>query len=318
MKISVIGAGGRVGSNCVLNIGKIFGKKKNENIKNIIAMIDIPQTLNSMKGMAIDIKDAIMNDVEIFASDDRSDIENSDIIVITAGKPRGPGMTREQLVFENAAIVKDIAKDIGKFSPDSKIIVVSNPMDVMTYIVYKTLYEIYRKKSNEVIGMGGVLDSMRYKKFIAEAFNCSIKEVSGAIVLGQHGEGMVPLKSTVRIKRKKLNKDDEKKLDEVIEKTINAGKTIADFGASAYFAPSVAVAKMVNAIINDTHEILPCSTLASGIYGIDGVFIGLPVRLGKNGVEEIIELKIYDEEKNKIREAGKNLKNMIENLKFLP
>ncbi len=331
VKISVIGAGGRVGSSCVRNIAEILGNKRNENTKNTISslrshisnarfeivMIDIPQALNLMKGMAIDIKDAVMNDVEIFASDNRKDAADSDIIVITAGKPRGPGMTREQLLSENAAIIKVIAEDIAKFSLDAKVIVVSNPLDVMCYVVYETLRKISNKSSKEIIGMGGVLDSMRYKKFIADVFNCSLKDVSGAIVLGIHGEGMVPIKSTVRLKRLKIKERDKEKLNEAAKKTTSAGKTIADFGASAYFAPGVAVAKMINAIIKDTDEILPCSVLSNGNYGINGeLFIGLPVRIGKNGVEEIRKLKISDEERTKIKEAVENLKNNLAQIKI--
>ncbi|PKP59486.1 MAG: malate dehydrogenase [Candidatus Altiarchaeales archaeon HGW-Altiarchaeales-1] len=315
-KISVIGAGGRVGSSCVRNIAEILGKNGNENTKNTIAMIDIPQALNLMKGMAIDIKDAVMNDVEIFVSDNRADIIESDIIVITAGKPRGPGMTREQLLSENAAIIKVIAEDIAKFSPDSKVIVVSNPLDIMSYVAYTTMHKISNKTSKEIMGMGGVLDSMRYRKFIAEVFNCGLKDVSGAIVLGIHGEGMVPIESTVRLKRSKIKEEDKEKLDEAVKKTTSAGKTIADFGASAYFAPGVAVAKMVNAIIKDTKEILPCSVFANGNYGInDDLFVGLPVRIGKDGVEEIADLKISDEEKVKIKSAAEILKDNLTQIK---
>ncbi len=317
VKISVIGAGGRVGSSCVRNIAEILGNKRNENTKNTIAMIDIPQALNLMKGMAIDIKDAVMNDVEIFASDNRKDISDSDIVVITAGKPRGPGMTREQLLSENAAIIKSIAEDIAKFSPNAKVIVVSNPLDVMSYVVYETLHKISNKNSKEIMGMGGVLDSMRYRKFIADVFNCGLKDVSGAIVLGIHGEGMVPIESTLRLKRLKIKEGDKEKLNEAVKRTISAGKTIADFGASAYFSPGVAVAKMIKAIIKDTNEILPCSVLSNGSYGINGeLFIGLPVRIGKNGVEEIVELKISDEEKAKIKEAAENLKNNLAQIKI--
>ncbi len=317
VKISVIGAGGRVGSSCVRNIAEMLGNKRNENTKNTIAMIDIPQALNLMKGMAIDIKDAVMNDVEIFASDNRENIKDSDIIVITAGKPRGPGMTREQLLSENAAIIKAIAEDIAKFSPDAKVIVVSNPLDIMSYIVYKMLHKISNKSSKEIMGMGGVLDSMRYRKFIADAFNCGLKDVSGAIVLGIHGEGMVPIESTVRLKRAKIKEGEKEKLKEAAKKTISAGKTIADFGASAYFAPGVAVAKMINAIMKDTNKILPCSVLSNGNYGINGeLFIGLPVRLGKNGVEEIVDLKISSEERTKIKEAAENLKNILAQIKI--
>jgi len=310
-KISVIGAGGRVGSHCVRSIAEVLGKG-NKDTKDTIVMIDVPQVLNSMKGMAIDIKDAVMNDVEIFASHNRADIAKSDIVVVTAGKPRGPGMTREQLLSENAAIVKGVAEDIAKFSPDSNIIVVSNPLDIMCYVVYTTTHKIFGKKNKMVVGMGGVLDSMRYRRFIAEVFNCSVKDVSGAIVLGIHGEGMIPLKSTVRTKRLKIKEEDKEKLSEAVKKTIYAGKTIADFGASAYFAPGVAVAKMVNAMLKDTKEILPCSVIPNGRYGInDELFIGLPVRIGKNGVEEIVELKISEEERNKIKIAAEDLKNNL-------
>ncbi len=320
-KISVIGAGGRVGSSCVRSIAEILGKG-NKDKENIIAMIDIPQALNLMKGMSMDIKDAVMNDVEIFASDNRKDAADSDIIVITAGKPRGPGMTREQLLSENAAIIRGIAEDIAKFSPNSKVIVVSNPLDIMSYVVYKTMNKISGKGSKEIMGMGGVLDSMRYKKFIADVFKCGLKDVSGAIVLGIHGEGMVPIESTVMIKRLKIKQEDKEKLNEVVKNTINGGKTIADFGASAYFAPGVAVAKMVNAILEDTKEILPCSIFAdgnSGNYGINEIndlFIGLPVRLGKNGIEEIAELKISDEEKSKIKKAAEGMKSSLAQIKF--
>lgn len=325
VKISVIGAGGRVGSSCVRNIAEIFGtdisrKSSIKNQRTVIAMIDIPQALNLMKGMAIDIKDAVMNDVEIFASDNRADAKDSDIIIITAGKPRGPGMTREQLLSENVEIIKSISADIAKYSPDANVIVVSNPLDVISYVAYKLMNKIYGKNSNSVVGMGGVLDSMRYRKFIAESFSCGIRDVSGAIVLGTHGEGMVPIESAVRINRKKVKgREYKKKLSEAVKNTIFAGKTIADFGASAYFAPGVAVAKMVNAIIRDTKEILPCSVLADGRYeieGFDGLFIGLPVRLGKNGVEEIIDLKISDEERKKIKEAAQILKENLEQIKI--
>ncbi len=299
-KITVIGAAGRVGSNAAREIAGILAQDDE------LILMDIPPALNGLRGIVIDIKDAALTDAMIVATDDRKEIAGADIVVVTAGKPRGPGMTREQLLLENSSIIKGIGQDIGKYAPCAKVIVVSNPMDIMAYVLYKSM----GCRPNQVTGMGGALDSRRYRKFLAQEFGCKIKDVEGAVVLGAHGEGMVPITSTVRIKGKKPN--DMEKVEEAGKQAVVAGKTMADFGASAYFGPAPAITSMVKAILADTKEVIPSSVLASGEFGIKGIFIGLPAKIGKNGVEEIVEIGITPAEKEKLKDSAKSIRRAME------
>ena len=230
-----------------------------------------------------------------------------DICVITSGIPRKPGMTREELIGINAGIVRSVSSNLVKHSPNTILIVVSNPMDTMTYLVHKTT----GLPKNRIIGMGGALDSARFKYRLAEALGAPISDVDGMVIGGHSDKGMVPLtRMATRNSIPVTQFISKERLDQVKEDTKVGGATLTKLlGTSAWYAPGAAVSALVQAIVNDQKKMFPCSTLLEGEYGLKDLCIGVPVVLGKNGIEKIVELKLVEETKAQLLESAEGVRN---------
>lgn len=300
MKVTVVGAGA-VGASCAEYIAiKDFASE--------VVLLDIKE--GYAEGKAMDLMQcASLNgfDTKIIGStNDYSKTAGSDVCVITSGIPRKPGMTREELIGINAGIVKTVATSLIKHSPDTIIVVVSNPMDTMTYLVHKST----NIPKNRIIGMGGALDSARFKYRLAEALGCPISDVDGMVIGGHSDTGMVPLidKSTRNGVSVSEFIDDAKK-DFVVHETKVGGATLTGLlGTSAWYAPGAAVSALVQSIACDQKKMIPCSVLLDGEYGLHDLCIGVPVILGKNGIEKIVEISLSDAEKAKMKESAEGVK----------
>jgi len=305
MKITVIGAG-----NVGATTAKLIADKK---LCNELILIDILEGIP--QGKALDILESCpveLSDVKVKGTNNYDDTANSGIIVMTAGIARKPGMSRDDLQSTNANVVKSCIENATKKSPNAIIIVVSNPLDVMTYVAYK----VSGFPKNRVIGMAGALDSARFRTFIAEELNVSVEDVT-CFVLGGHGDSMVPLTrySTVAgIPLTELLPKD--KLDKIIERTKNGGIEIVNYlkTGSAYYAPASSTVSMVEAIVKDKKRIIPCAAYLEGVYELNDVYCGVPVKLGKNGIEEIIQIKLSDEEHAALKRSAQDVKNNIAKL----
>lgn len=303
MKITVVGAG-NVGATCA----DVIAHKE---LANEVILVDIKE--NYAEGKALDIwqtSPVNMYDTRIKGStNDYSKTANSEVVVITSGLPRKPGMSRDDLISTNAGIVKSVTENIIKHSPNAIIIVVSNPLDVMTYCAYLTA-QIDPKR---VFGMAGILDTARYKAFLAEALNCSPKDIQ-AVLMGGHGDTMVPLPRYTTVGgipvTELIGKD---KLDAIIERTKKGGGEIVNLlGTSAWYAPGASAAQMVEAIVRDQKRIFPVCAWLQGEYGLKNVYLGVPVKLGNNGIEQIIELKLNAEEKALLNASAKSVKEVMD------
>jgi malate dehydrogenase len=274
-----------------------------------VVLIDIVEGVP--QGKALDLLEAMpieKRDSHVIGTNDYADTANSDIVVITAGIPRKPGMSRDDLLNTNYKIMQDVVGKVVQHSPNSIIIVVSNPLDAMAQAAYK----ISKFSKNRVIGMAGVLDSARFRAFIAEELKVSVENVT-AFVLGGHGDTMVPLPrySTVAgIPITELIAKD--KLDALVQRTANGGAEIVKYlkTGSAYYAPSAATAEMVEAILKDKKKILPCAAYLEGEYGIKGYFVGVPCKLGSRGLEQIIEIKLTPEEQAALNKSAESVKEL--------
>lgn len=249
-------------------------------------------------------------DSHVLGTNDYSDTVDSDIVVITAGLPRKPGMSRDDLLMKNYQIVKGVTEQIVKYSPKCILIVVSNPLDAMV----QTAYKVSGFPKNRVIGMAGILDSARFRTFIAQELSVSVENVH-AFVLGGHGDTMVPLPrySTVAgIPITELMPQD--RINALVQRTANGGAEIVGLlkTGSAYYAPSAAVTEMIEAIFNDKRKILPCAAFLEGEYGVNGLFVGVPVKLGKNGIEEIVKIKLRPEEEVALGKSAAAVKELVE------
>ncbi|MEO7175706.1 MAG: malate dehydrogenase [Saprospiraceae bacterium] len=286
-KITVVGAG---------NVGAtVANVLAHEGVVNDIVLIDIKGDM--AKGKALDTwqQAPIGNySTRLMGTDDYKDTAGSDIIIITAGLPRKPGMSRDDLISTNANIVNSVTRSLLEHSPDPIIIVVSNPLDVMTYAALKTS----GLSSKKVFGMAGILDTARYRAFLSTALNVSPKDIQ-AVIMGGHGDTMVPLPRYTTVAGIPVTELIGKaELDAIVERTkVGGGELVTLMGTSAWYAPGAAAAQMVAAIIRDEQRIFPCCVKLDGQYGLDGIFVGVPVKLGKNGIEQIIELKLNAEEK---------------------
>ena len=300
MKVTIVGAGA-VGASCAEYIAiKDFASE--------VVLVDIKE--NFAEGKAMDLmQTATLNgfDTKIVGStNDYSKTVNSDIAVITSGIPRKPGMSREELIDINAGIVKMVSENLIKYSPNLILIIVSNPMDTMTYLTHK----VTGLPKHRIIGMGGALDSARFKYRLSEALKCPASDVDGMVIGGHSDKGMLPLtrlatRNSVRVSEflsyERLNK--------VMEDTKIGGATLtAMLGTSAWYAPGAAVSSLVQAIACDQHKMFPCSALLEGEYGMSDLCIGVPVVLGKNGIEKIIEIDLDEEEKEKLAESAQGVK----------
>ena len=309
MKVTVVGAGA-VGASCAEYIA----------IKNFVAevvLLDIKE--NFAEGKAMDLmQTSSLNDFDtriIGSTNDYSKTKNSDIAVITSGIPRKPGMTREELIGINAGIVRDVSKQILQYSPNAILIIVSNPMDTMTFLTH----QISDIPKNRIIGMGGALDSARFKYRLAEALECPISDVDGMVIGGHSDKGMIPLtriatRNSIRVS----NFISEERLEQVLNDTKVGGATLTKMlGTSAWYAPGAAVSALVHSISCDKKKVFPCSALLEGEYGLNNLCIGVPVVLGKNGIESIVEIDLNDNEKNALKESAEGVvktNNLLTNL----
>ncbi|WP_405210883.1 malate dehydrogenase [Dokdonia sp. Asnod2-E02] len=300
MKVTVVGAGA-VGASCAEYIAiKDFASE--------VVLVDIKEGFAEGKAMDL-MQTASLNgfDTKITGTTgDYSKTAGSDIAVITSGIPRKPGMTREELIGINAGIVKSVAASLVKESPNVILIVVSNPMDTMTYLAHK----VTGLPKNRIIGMGGALDSARFKYRLAEALEAPISDVDGMVIGGHSDKGMVPLTRLATRNSVPVSEFiSDERLTQVKEDTKVGGATLTKLlGTSAWYAPGAAVSGLVQAIACDQKKIFPCSTLLDGEYGLSDLCIGVPVVLGKNGIEKIVEIKLDDAEKAHLAESAEGVK----------
>ena len=302
MKVSVIGAG-NVGATCAQMIAQ-------KNIVNEVVLVDIKEGLS--EGKSLDLWQAApinYYDTRLTGStNDYSKTKGSEVVVITSGVPRKPGMSRDDLISINAGIVKSVTENVVKHSPHAKIIIVSNPLDVMTYAALMTS----KKPKNEVFGMAGILDTARYRAFLAEALDISPRDIQ-ALLMGGHGDTMVPLPRYTTVAGIPVTElIDEDKLAAIVERTKKGGGELVNLmGTSAWYAPGSAAAQMVESIVMNQKRIFPCCVKLDGEYGLKDMFVGVPVKLGKNGVEQIIEVKLNDSEKQLLSDSSKAVKKVM-------
>ncbi len=303
MKVTVVGAG-NVGATCADVIAQ-------KDFVHEVVLLDIKEGVSEGKSLDMWQTSPInLYDTRLIGStNDYSKTADSDVVVITSGLPRKPGMSRDDLIATNAGIVRSVTENIIKYSPNTIIIVVSNPLDVMTYCAYLTA----KIDSRRVFGMAGILDTARYRAFLAEALNTSPKDIQ-AVLMGGHGDTMVPLPRYTTVAgipvTELIAKD---KLDAIVERTKKGGGELVNLmGTSAWYAPGAAAAQMVEAVIKDQKRIFPCCAWLNGEYGLKGVYLGVPVKLGRNGIEEIIELKLTEEEKALVSASAKAVKEVMD------
>lgn len=302
MKISVIGAG-NVGATCANVIAHY-------DLVNEVVLLDIKEGI--AEGKALDMwETSSINNYSTRikgVTNDYTATAGSDVVVITSGLPRKPGMSRDDLINTNAGIVKSVTENVIKHSPDTIIIVVSNPLDVMTYCAYLTA----KVDSKRVFGMAGILDTGRYKAFLAEALDCSPKDIQ-AMLLGGHGDTMVPLPRYTTVSGIPVTEFiGGEQLDAIIERTKKGGGEIVNLmGTSAWYAPGAAAAQMVESIIKNENRIFPVCTWLTGEYGLKDIYLGVPVKLGRNGIEEIIELDLNADEKELLNKSADAVRDVM-------
>lgn len=300
MKVTVVGAGA-VGASCAEYIAiKDFASE--------VVILDIKEGFAEGKAMDL-MQTASLNGFDtkiVGTTGDYSKTAGSDVCVITSGIPRKPGMTREELIGINAGIVKMVSASLIEHSPNTIVIVVSNPMDTMTYLVHKTT----GLPKNRIIGMGGALDSARFKYRLAEALGAPISDVDGMVIGGHSDKGMVPLIYKAARNSVKVSEFlSAERMEQVVQDTKVGGATLTGLlGTSAWYAPGAAVSAMVQAIACDTKKIFPCSALLEGEYGLNDLSIGVPCVLGANGIEKIVEISLSDAEKAKLAESAEGVK----------
>ncbi len=306
MKITVIGAG---------NVGATTAQRLAEKEFGDVVLVDIVEGLPQGKGLDLMEASPIYNyNYKIIGTNSYEETGNSDLVVITSGLPRKPGMSRDDLVKINADIVKSVVGQVVEKSQDAILIVVSNPLDVMTYVAYK----VSKFPRERVIGMAGVLDTSRMRTFIAMELNVSVENVH-TFVLGGHGDTMVPLARYTTVAgipvTELIPKD---KLDAIVKRTRDGGAEIVSLlkTGSAFYAPAASIVEMIDAIVKDKKKILPCTVLCNGEYGFDDIFIGLPVKLGKKGLEQIIEIKLNDEESDALKKSADAVKKLCQGISF--
>jgi len=305
MKISIIGAG---------NVGSTTAMRLAQDDLGEVVLIDVVKGM--AQGKALDLEDArsiLRINYNIEGTDDISNIKDSNIIVITAGLARKPGMTREELLSKNSSILKDICLNIKKLAKDAIVVVVTNPLDLMTYLVLKET----GFKPQKVLGMGVSLDAGRFANIISKELNIPCTDIEPCVV-GSHGEGMLPLARFTKIKGVSLDKlADDNKVAMLINKTVNRGAEIVALlgSGSAYYAPSAAVAVLVKILVKDEKRTLGVCAYLNGEYGIKDICMGVPCRLGKEGIEKIIELDLNKEEKEALEKSAQSIRSNLEVLK---
>lgn len=303
MKVTVIGAG-NVGATCANVIA-------HNDYCNEVVLLDIKEGI--AEGKALDIwQTAAVNSYNTRVrgvTNDYSATANSEVVVITSGLPRKPGMSRDDLISTNAGIVKSVTESVIKYSPNTIIVVVSNPLDVMTYCAYLNS----NLPSTRVFGMAGILDTARYKAFLAEALQVSPLDIQ-AVLMGGHGDTMVPLPRYTTISGIPITElIDNDRLNAIIERTKKGGGELVNLmGTSAWYAPGAAAAQMVQAILKDEKRIFPCCAYLKGEYGLSDIYLGVPVKLGREGIEEIITLALNEEEMKLLKASAKAVKEVMD------
>lgn len=303
MKVTVVGAG-NVGATCA----QIIAEK---NIVQEVVLLDIKEGIS--EGKSLDLwQTAPINyyDTRLVGStNDYTKTANSEVVVITSGIPRKPGMSRDDLISINAGIVKNVTENIVKHSPKAIIIIVSNPLDVMTYAAFKTA----KLPKNQIMGMAGILDTARYRAFLAEALDISPRDIQ-ALLMGGHGDTMVPLTRYTTVAGIPVTElIDEEKLNAIVERTKSGGGELVNLmGTSAWYAPGSAAAQMVEAIVMNQRRVFPCCVKLDGEYGLNDMFVGAPVVLGKNGIERIIEVALNDDEKQLLHASAHSVKGIMD------
>ncbi len=303
MKITVVGAG-NVGATCA----DVLAYRE---IANEVVLVDIKEGFAEGKALDIWQKSPInLYDTRtIGVTNDYTKTAGSDVVVITSGLPRKPGMTRDDLIETNAGIVKTVTENVIKHSPEAIIIIVSNPLDVMTYQAHL----ISKKSRNKVMGMAGILDTARYRAFLAEALDVSPKDIQ-AVLMGGHGDTMVPLPRYTTVGGIPVTElIDEDSLNKIVERTkVGGGELVKLMGTSAWYAPGSAAAQMAEAIVRDQKRVFPVCVKLEGEYGIDNCYLGVPVILGKNGIEKIIELDLSKDEMELLKTSEKHVREVME------
>lgn len=315
MKVTVVGAGGNVGSTVVLSLAQ-------RDIASEIVALDLERkeddkTFHPAKGRGLDQWESApihLFDTRIKGTSDYADTADSDVCVITAGVPRRPGMSRDDLLGINAKIVSTVTKELVKYSPNTIIIVVSNPLDVMVQVAK----DASGLPHSKVMGMAGILDTARYRAFIADEINVSPKDIQ-ALLLGGHGDTMVPLPRFTTIAGIPVTQFiSDSRLDEIADRAKKGGGEIVGLmGTSAWYAPGAAAAQMVEAILLDQNRIFPVCAYIDGQYGIDDLYIGVPVKLGKGGIKEIIEVDLLPKEQELFNESAKAVRDTLDDFKKL-
>lgn len=303
MKVTVVGAG-NVGATCA----DVLAYRE---IANQVVLVDIKEGL--AEGKSLDIWQKAPIDLydtrTVGSTNDYAKSAGSDVVVITSGLPRKPGMSRDDLIGTNAGIVKTVTENVVRHSPDAIIIVVSNPLDVMTYQAHLTS----RFPRTRIMGMAGILDTARYRAFLAEALNVSPKDIQ-AVLMGGHGDTMVPLPRYTTVAGIPVTElMDKDKLTAILERTkVGGGELVKLMGTSAWYAPGSAAAQMVEAIVRDQRRVFPVCVKLEGEYGVDDCYLGVPVILGKNGIEKIIELDLNNEEKQLLEASRKAVREVMD------
>ena len=306
-KVTVIGAG---------NVGATTAQRLAEKELCDVILVDIIEGVP--QGKALDLTQAApieKHDAHLTGANGYEESAGSDIVIITAGIPRKPGMSRDDLISTNAGIVKSVTQEVASRSPDAILIIVSNPLDAMCHVAFETS----GFPKNRVVGMAGILDSARFRAFISMELNVSI-ENTHAFVLGGHGDTMVPLPRYSTVAGIPITELlSAERIDALVDRTRNGGAEIVKLlkTGSAYYAPASAAVEMAESILKDKKKILPCAAYLEGEYGINGLFIGVPVKLGSNGIEEVIEIKLAEEEQAALNNSAEAVTGLVEALKRL-
>jgi malate dehydrogenase len=301
-KITVVGAG---------NVGATTAQRLAERDYADVVLVDIVEGMP--QGKALDLNQAgpvVGYEPNIVGTNGYEETSGSDIVVITSGLPRKPGMSRDDLLAANRDIVGAVTREVAERSPDSIIICVTNPLDAMCHVTL----DVSEFPRQRVVGMAGILDSARFRTFLAWELGVSARDVTG-FVLGGHGDTMVPIVSYTNVAGVPVSqKIDAQRLEEIVQRTRDGGAEVVKLlkSGSAFYAPSAAVVEMVDSILYDQKRVLPCAALCQGEYGIDGLFVGVPVKLGKDGVEEIIEIELSEDEKADLHRSADAVRELVD------
>ena len=304
-KVTVVG-GGNVGASCAMNLA--FKELAD------VVLVDVVEGVPQGKGLDMLQSGPIEGfDVRITGANDYEPTANSDVVVITAGLARKPGMSRDDLLFANYEVVKAVTEQVVKYSPNAILVLVTNPLDAMCW----TAHQVSKFSKNRVIGMAGVLDTARFRTFIAAELNVSVENVT-AVVLGGHGDTMVPIVRLSSVSGIPLTElMDQATLDKLVDRTRNGGAEIVKYlkTGSAYYAPSAAAVEMVESILKDKKKVLPCAAYLEGEYGVNGLFVGVPAKLGARGIEKIYEIQLTADEKAMLAKSSAAVQELVDVLK---